>query len=80
MDRGTWWATVHGVTERQTRLNDSHTQLLYSVVSLLNSKGNQLYVYTYPLFFGFPSHLGHHRAASRVIRDCEFKFKIQVGF
>ena len=23
---------------------------------------NQLYVYIYPLFFGFPSHLGHHRA------------------
>ena len=22
---------------------------------------NQLYVYLYPLFFGFPSHLGHHR-------------------
>ena len=29
---------------------------------LLYSKVNQLYVYTYPLFFGFPSHLGHHRA------------------
>ena len=23
---------------------------------------NQLYVYIYPLFFGFPSHLGHQRA------------------
>ena len=22
MDRGTWWATVHGVTKSQTRLND----------------------------------------------------------
>ena len=27
----------------------------------------QLYVYTYPLFFIFPSHLGHHRALSRVL-------------
>ena len=27
---------------------------------------NQLYVYTYPLFFRFPSHLGHHRALSGV--------------
>ena len=26
----------------------------------------QLYVYIYPLLFGFPSHLGHHRALSRV--------------
>ena len=24
MDRGAWWATVHGVTKSQTRLNDEH--------------------------------------------------------
>ena len=33
---------------------------------LLYSKVNQLYVYIYPLFLRFPSHLGHHRALSRV--------------
>ena len=33
---------------------------------LLCSKVNQLSIYTYPLFFGFPSHLGHPRAFSRV--------------
>ena len=33
---------------------------------LLYSEVNQLYVYIYPLLFGFPSHLGHHRAFSRV--------------
>ena len=33
---------------------------------LLYSKVNQSYVYIYPLFFRFPSHLGHHRALSRV--------------
>ena len=33
---------------------------------LLYSKVNQLYIYIHPLFFGFPSHLGHHRALSRV--------------
>ena len=27
---------------------------------------NQLYIYIYPLFFGFSFHLGHHRALSRV--------------
>ena len=27
---------------------------------------NQSHVYMCPLFFGFPSHLGHHRALSRV--------------
>ena len=26
----------------------------------------EAFVYTYPLFFGFPSHLDHHRALSRV--------------
>ena len=24
MDRGTWWATVHGVPKNQTHLNDTH--------------------------------------------------------
>ena len=33
---------------------------------ILYSRVNQLYIYTYPLIFGFPSHLGHHRALSRV--------------
>ena len=32
----------------------------------LYSKVHQLYVYTYPLFCVFPSHLGHNRALSRV--------------
>ena len=26
MDRGAWWATVHGVAKSQTRLSGSHTQ------------------------------------------------------
>ena len=25
MDRGTWWATVHGVAENQTQLSDYHS-------------------------------------------------------
>ena len=29
---------------------------------------NQLYLYIYPLCFGLPSHLGHHRALSRVLQ------------
>ena len=36
-------------------------QILY----LLNYQGSP-YIYTCPLFFGFPSHLGHHRALTRV--------------
>ena len=34
---------------------------------LLYSKVNQLHIYIYPLSFGFPSHLGHHRALNRVL-------------
>ena len=30
---------------------------------LLYREVNQLYVYIQPLFFGWPSHLGHHRAS-----------------
>ena len=25
MDRGAWWALVHGITKSQTRLSDSHS-------------------------------------------------------
>ena len=27
MDRGGWWATVHGVTKSQSQLSDKHTYL-----------------------------------------------------
>ena len=30
-DRGTWWATVHGVTKSQTRLNDKAQQHAVSI-------------------------------------------------
>ena len=33
---------------------------------LLYKKENQLYIYICPLFFGFTSHLGHHKVLSRV--------------
>ena len=26
MDRGTWWATVHGVTKSWSQLSDQHTK------------------------------------------------------
>ena len=33
---------------------------------VLHFFGQSLYIHKYPLFFGFPSHLGHHRTLSRV--------------
>ena len=42
-------------------------QLLYHVVLVSAVLAvSQLYVYTYSVFFGFPSHLGHHRSLSRI--------------
>ena len=38
--------------------------MLYNVV--LVSAVNWPHVYIYPFFLGFPSHLGHHRALSRL--------------
>ena len=41
--------------------------MLYNVVFLRCNKVNQLYMNIHPLFFRFPSHLGHHRALSIVL-------------
>ena len=54
---------------------------------LLYSKMNQLYIYIYPVFFGLPSHLGHHRALNRVpcaieqvLISCLFFFNLFILF
>ena len=63
-------SSVHGIFQARVlewgaiAFSDSCFTMLCE--SLLYGKANQLYVHTYPLFFGFPSHLGHHRALSRV--------------
>ena len=33
VDRGAWWATVHGVVKSQTQLSNYHFPLLYLVLS-----------------------------------------------
>ena len=38
----------------------------YNVVFLLQSKGNQLYIYLYPFLFRLFSYIGHYRVLSRV--------------
>ena len=37
VDRGAWWATVHGVAKGQMRLNDLHTHAHIYVYSFSNS-------------------------------------------
>ena len=41
-------------------------QLIYNVVFQVYSNVNQLYIYIYPLFFRFFSHIGHYRVLGRV--------------
>ena len=33
MDRGAWWATIHGVTESRTRLSNFHSLVQFSSVA-----------------------------------------------
>ena len=40
IDRGTWWAAVHGVTKSWTRLSNSHTHTLTRMPATLTSKGH----------------------------------------
>ena len=42
--------------------------MLYNAVliSAVQQSESAIYMYTYPLFLEFPSHLGHHRALNRV--------------
>ena len=47
------------------KINFIGVWLIYSFVFLLDSKVNQLYVYTYPVFFRFFFHVGHYGALSR---------------
>ena len=39
-----------------------------------------IYIYLSPLFFGFPSHLGHHRALSRVFPELYSQFSLIIYF
>ena len=41
MDRGAWWATVHGVWKSRTRLSDFSSLLLHSVYKL-NKQGDKI--------------------------------------
>ena len=38
MDRGNWWATVHGVAKSWTRLSDCHTHWLYLAGAILRRR------------------------------------------
>jgi len=50
------------------------------IPGILYSKINQLSVYIYPILGGFPSHLSHHRALSRVPRDNQRWYKQIEGY
>ena len=67
MDRGAWPATVHRVAKSGSWLGDlahMHARLLWGILSVSTVHQSESATCAYPLFSGFPSHLGHHRAVS----------------
>ena len=51
MDRGAWWATVHGVTKSRTRLSD------FTIYLYVNKVGGESNMIKYILFILLPSNL-----------------------
>ena len=47
---------------------------------LLHSKANWLYIYIYPVFLGFPSHFGHHRALMSSLSEHLFLAQLHESF
>ena len=43
MDRGDWWATIHGVAKNQTGLNDPHFNSASSVISIIHQFNSLIY-------------------------------------
>ena len=52
--------------QRIFQTQESNRGLLHftRIFNQLNYQGSKLYIYIYPFFFGFPFHLGNHRALS----------------
>ena len=47
MDRGTWWATVHGVAKSQTPLSMPLSIYMYNIIFVLLTKIFSIYQATY---------------------------------
>ena len=66
MDRGAWWATVHGVIKSRTRLTDSHTHTHTHMKHGGNrerwlengDRGCRPFILTHSLIGGMPHHHG----------------------
>ena len=43
-DRGAWWATVHAVTNSQTRLNNKHKHIQYLISTCRKGKGTSIFL------------------------------------
>ena len=81
MDRGTWWATLHGVPESHTRLTTehmhawcacththTHTHSWFTMLCYFQvySKVIRLYIYIHTHFFTFFSIMVYHRVLNTV--------------
>ena len=52
MDRGSWWTTVHGVTQSQTGLSDQHAQMSWWLIS--NAQWSLGFRLPWHTLMGFP--------------------------
>ena len=84
MDRGTWWATVHGVTNRQIRLNMSmpanRVTCIFMSQLLLPGVGDFLKLRCEQLFKGKFGCFGGRRGESRLRRPPIMCYPILVCF
>ena len=47
MDRGTWWAIVHGVTKSQTQLSNTYMCVFVCVCVYVHMHTSPIYIYIY---------------------------------
>ena len=88
IDRGAWWATVHGVTKSQTRLSDNTQSFNYwqifnlSLVSLFSivrssAISNALNIFLYSSLFQNCSHL-YYCCNCFLITNCELMIRTRT--
>ena len=69
MNKGTWWATVHGVTESNTTMTKHSTSTSETTTTLPPPPYLQDMVYSAAL--GFPSSAGGKQPACQVVRGAD---------
>ena len=59
MDRGTWWAIVHGVTKSQTQLSNTYMCVFVCVCVYVHMHTSPIYIYIYIYIYATCIQRGH---------------------